>query len=398
MNNEIKERITKIQNGEIPKGYKKTKVGIVPSEWEVKKLGEVAKTYSGGTPNTNNKEYYLGTIPFIRSAEIDKKRTELFISKQGLNSSSAKEVIVGDLLYALYGANSGECAISKQCGAINQAVLCIKSSENVKYLYYFLSSNKIKIINTYLQGGQGNLSAQIMKNIKLPLPPLPEQNTIAEILSTEDKVIELKEKLIEKKEAQKKYLMQNLLTGKKRLTGFRGEWNKVRLGEVCEIIKGSQLNKNTLSEYDKYYVLNGGITPSGYTDNWNVEKNTISISEGGNSCGFVNYNTENFWSGGHCYTLQDLSINMENLFLYFTLKYKQQTLMELRVGSGLPNIQKKSLLNFKVNLPPLDEQKTIAEILSTANKEIELLKADLEKEKEKKKALMQLLLTGIVRV
>ena len=88
--------------------------------------------------------------------------------------------------------------------------------------------------------------------------------------------------------------MQQLLTGKKRLPGFTSEWKMIKLGECCEIIKGDQLNKNTLKTDGEFYVLNGGITPSGYVDKWNVLENTISISEGGNSCGFVNYNKTKF--------------------------------------------------------------------------------------------------------
>ena len=114
----------------------------------------------------------------------------------------------------------------------------------------------------------------------------------------------------------------------------------VMLFEICEISKGKQINGEFLSEKGKYYVMNGGTEPSGYYNNYNVEANTISISEGGNSCGYVQFNTSPFWSGGHCYTIQEIADNVDNLYLYHFLKSKEDAIMKLRIGSGLPNIQK----------------------------------------------------------
>lgn len=183
-------------------------------EWKETKLGKVCSMFSGGTPRSDNKDFYFGNIPFIRSAEIDLFNTELFITELGYKNSSAKMIQKGDLLYALYGANSGDCAIAKQFGAINQAILCIRSkSESILYIYYNLMFQKSNIVNKYLQGGQGNLSAIILKNVFICLPSLPEQNAIAQILSTADKEIELLKKDIEQEKLKKKSLMQLLLTG-----------------------------------------------------------------------------------------------------------------------------------------------------------------------------------------
>lgn len=124
----------KITNN-IPKGYKNSPLGIIPQEWEVKKLGNVAESFSGGTPKADNNEYYDGNIPFIRSGEIHQKNTALFLSELGLAESSAKIVEKGDLLIALYGANSGDSAISQINGAINQAILCIRPY-NCLHLFY----------------------------------------------------------------------------------------------------------------------------------------------------------------------------------------------------------------------------------------------------------------------
>ena len=108
-------------------------------DWEEKTLGEVAKFYSGGTPETTKKQYYTGNIPFIKSGEIAFSSTEQFISDEGLNNSSAKIVKKGDILYALYGATSGEVAVSKINGAINQAVLCIRSDFSHDFIYFYLN-------------------------------------------------------------------------------------------------------------------------------------------------------------------------------------------------------------------------------------------------------------------
>ena len=131
------------------------------------------------------------------------------------------------------------------------------------------------------------------------------------------------------------------------------------LSEICEISKGKQINGEFLSEKGKYYVMNGGTEPSGYYSDCNVEANTISISEGGNSCGYVQFNTLPFWSGGHCYTIQKIAGNVDNLYLYHYLKSKEDTIMKLRIGSGLPNIQKKDLAMFKIIVPTLGQQMTI---------------------------------------
>src|SRR5690606_10151495 len=155
-------------------------------EWETKKLGEIATFYSGGTPLTSKREYFNGNIPFIRSGEINSQQTEQFISELGLKNSSAKMVEIGDILYALYGATSGEVGISKIKGAINQAVLCIKSTENHYFLYSYLSHRKEIITSTYLQGGQGNLSSEIVKQIVLSFPIIKEQNKISSFLSLID--------------------------------------------------------------------------------------------------------------------------------------------------------------------------------------------------------------------
>lgn len=242
-----------------------------------------------------------------------------------------------------------------------------------------------------------SISFTLIQKLKVPFPPLEEQRKIVEVLETWDKAITLTKQLIEQKELQKKYLMQQLLTGRTRLKGFTDMWQNVRLKQICSIKKGQQLNTNTLTKKGQYACLNGGIIPSGYTTKWNTEAKTISISEGGNSCGYVNWNDARFWAGGHCYTLAN--VKMHDSFLYFLLKNQERHIMNLRVGSGLPNIQLSSLENLLLKIPGRQkEQQAIAEVFSSANKEIYLLKQKLAKLEEQKKGLMQVLLTGKVRL
>lgn len=183
-------------------------------EWEEKRLGEFCKTFSEGTPKSGETRYYEnGTIPFIRSGEIHDNKTELYITKDGLNESSAKMVAAGDILYALYGATSGEVDISKINGAINQAILCIRTVDGFdsKFIVEILRFNKEKILRTYLQGGQGNLSAQIIQNLCFYFPCFAEQQKIANCFSSLDNVIEKQKTVLTKWEELKKGLLQRML-------------------------------------------------------------------------------------------------------------------------------------------------------------------------------------------
>ena len=180
--------------------------------WEQRKLGGVAKFYSGGTPSVGVSDYYDGTIPFIRSAEINSTSTELYLSELGLQNSSAKMVHRGDILYALYGATSGEVGISKINGAINQAILAIipHKGYNSEFLEQWLRKNKEAIIKTYLQGGQGNLSGAIVKQIKVSFPSFDEQQKIGKSFQKIDSLITLHQRKLEKLKQLKKFLLQNM--------------------------------------------------------------------------------------------------------------------------------------------------------------------------------------------
>ncbi len=184
--------------------------GVEYPEWEEKRLGEICAFFSGGTPSSTKKEYYQGTIPFIGSGNIYDSEVFNYISEAAFNASSAKMVEKGDLLYALYGANSGEVSISKLNGAINQAILCIRTEECIEYLYNLLLFNKENIVSKFLQGGQGNLSAQIIKRLKYNIPSLPEQQKNANFLSGIDKKIESTTQQINQTQTFKKGLLQKM--------------------------------------------------------------------------------------------------------------------------------------------------------------------------------------------
>ena len=180
--------------------------------WEQRKLGEITESYSGGTPTVGNNAYYDGDIPFIRSGEISGDYTELFITSEGLNSSSAKMVKEGDILYALYGATSGEVSISKLKGAINQAILAIQPHQNYdnQFLMQWLKKSKKYIIDTYLQGGQGNLSGNIVKNLPVDLPTYDEQHQIGAYFKHLDNLITLHQRKLEKLKNIKKSCLEKM--------------------------------------------------------------------------------------------------------------------------------------------------------------------------------------------
>lgn len=185
--------------------------GGFTDDWEQCKLGEISSTFSGGTPSASNKSYYGGEIPFIRSAEINQNSTQLYLTKDGLNNSSAKLVKKGTLLYALYGATSGEVGIAQIDGAINQAIMAIDlNNEDTYFVKSWLEKNKGRIISTYLQGGQGNLSAKLIKKLVISLPKIKEQIQISSLISRIDILLTLQQRKITKYNEIKKSLLQQM--------------------------------------------------------------------------------------------------------------------------------------------------------------------------------------------
>ncbi len=232
-----------------------------------------------------------------------------------------------------------------------------------------------------------------LRRMTVIIPAIEIQNLIVEFLEKWDEAIEKTSKLIKAKKEGFEWLQDLLLDTRK-----NKKWQTSRLSEVSKIKKGEQLNRSELEDSGDYPAWNGGLNPSGYTDKWNILENTITISEGGNSCGFVNYCEQKFWCGGHCYALLDVSKGVDSEFLYYFLKSNEKRIMRLRVGSGLPNIQKKDIDKLEISYPELALQKQIAKTLNTAKKEIIILEEILVKYKNQKNGLMQKLLTGKLKI
>jgi len=181
------------------------------TKWKSVRLGDECTFFSGGTPRSTDSSFYGGEIPFIRSGEIHGAKTELFLTDDGLKYSSAKLVSKGDLIVALYGATSGEVDISQIDGAINQAILCIRPKlVNRTFLKYLLEESKDDILNTYLQGGQGNLSAEIIKNLVFDIPDDRSQSAVVDFLDMIDQRISKSLMKLESIATLRSALMQQL--------------------------------------------------------------------------------------------------------------------------------------------------------------------------------------------
>ena len=216
-------------------------------EWENKRIGDIGKFFSGGTPSSSRKDFYGGEIPFIRSGEIHSDKTELFLTQEGYKNSSAKTVEVGDILLALYGANSGDISISQMRGAINQAILCIRTNVAPVFFKSVWEKHAQKILNTYLQGGQGNLSADIVKKITISIPSQIEQAKIAALFSHLDERISIQNRLIEDLKKFKCAIVENVLNNR--------HPRMIRLGDIGSYIRGLTYSSNDVVEQNGTFIM-----------------------------------------------------------------------------------------------------------------------------------------------
>ena len=253
-------------------------------------------------------------------------------------------------------------------GGCSSDVFVLQANSNIDadYLHYVVANDKF--IGFVMNGAKGvkmpRGDKNQMKTYSLSLPSIKEQRKISRFLSFLDERIAVQNRLIEDLKKLRCAVSNKLFQSVKGVV--------IPLSGISNIVKGKQINGDFLAEVGEYYVMNGGTEPSGYYDNYNVEANTISISEGGNSCGYVQFNRMPFWSGGHCYTIQDIVSDVETLYLYHYLKSKEDSIMKLRIGTGLPNIQKKDLAEFKVIIPAIEQQRTISNILSLLERKTEI--------------------------
>lgn len=395
----------------IPDGYKQTEVGVIPEDWEITSLIDIVDPTRGiryGIVQPG--KYDMNGSLMIRGQDYSKgwvSASEMFRVSPAIEVPYRNSrVKTDDILITIVGASTGlVTTVPDWLDGANltqtTARICINSSRATSiYCFYSLSSRIGKVqVENYLKGGaQPGLNCGDIEKFVIPLPPTTvEQKAISSTLSVTDNLISTLEKLIEKKRGIKQATIQNLLTGNNRLTGFTDEWVKSNLIDIVKIEKGKQLKKSDVSEYGLFPHYNGGVEPSNYTNIWNATENHIIISEGGNSCGYVQFVKQKFWTGGHCYLLSKSKIN--NNFLFWALKSVQSKIMGLRVGSGLPNVQKSALMDFQIVHPrSVKEQEAIAEILSDMDAEISALEQRLEKTKKIHQGMMQQLLTGRIRL
>ena len=357
-------------------------------EWEEKKLKDIATFYSGGTPLTSKKEYFDGNIPFIRSGEINSDKTEQFISELGLKNSSAKMVEVGDVLYALYGATSGEVGISKIKGAINQAVLCIKTDNDQYFLASYLRYKKEDITKTYLQGGQGNLSAEIIKNLKISFPQTQEQKKIADFLFALDSKIQTQKKIILNYESLIQSFRDDLLKQKIRFKDESGnnypDWEKIKLEEVCEK-QSSNISANKIEDNFGEFPIYGATGFLKNIDFYEVETDYIAIIKDGAGVGRL------FLCSGKSSVLGTLDIitpkNINLYFLYCLLS--NINFDKYSTGSTIPHIYFKDYKKEFCMTPCIEEQTKIAGFLSKISDKIETEKKILELLEQQKKYFLQ---------
>ena len=363
--------------------------------WEQRKLGELTTSFSGGTPSAGNSSYYKGDIPFIRSSEINSDKTELFLTEAGLKNSSAKMVSVGDILYALYGATSGEVGISQINGAINQAILAIKPCDgyNSHFLMQWLKLQKQKIIDKYLQGGQGNLSGSIVKNLVLNVPSYEEQQKIGSFFKQLDNTIALHQRKCEQTKELKKTMLQKMFPKKGeripeiRFPEFTDEWEEKKLGEVVEReIKGkAKANmQGTKSIYLETEYLNGGETTFVDSDA-DIEEDDILILWDGSQAGTVYHG----FFGALGSTLKAYRPKESGKFVYYQLVAHQEMIFQRYRTPNIPHVIKTFTDEFSVFTTSLSEQERIGNFFKHLDTLIALHQSKCDSLKELKKTLLR---------
>jgi type I restriction enzyme S subunit len=399
--------------------YKDTSIGKIPADWEVKRLGELG-IFSKGKGILKDQVKEKG-LPCIRYGEIYTsydyvaQKFKSFIDEDVAKAS--KEINKGDVLFAGSGETVDE--IGKSVAYLGELkayaggdVIVYSPNQDLvssECLSYTLDLNSVRKQKRYM--GQGNSVVHIypsdLAKLQIPLPPLPEQKRIAEVLSTWDQAIQLTEQLIRQKEQRKKWLMQNLLTGKMRLKGFSGEWKKIGAGEVFKsVAKKGYADEELLSAtQDKGMIprtmLEGRVTmPTTGTEGFKlVEVGDFVISLRSFQGGLEYSYYRGLVSPAYTVLKPKKPISEEFYKQYFKsydfIGHLAIAVIGIRDGK---QISYDDFCTVKIPYPTIEEQTAIAEVLQTADKEIELLKAKAEQLKEQKKGLMQQLLTGKLRL
>ncbi|HFI0361330.1 TPA: restriction endonuclease subunit S [Streptococcus suis] len=385
--------------------------------WKQRKLGEVAEMYSGGTPSVGRKDYYTGGIPFIRSAEINSDTTELYLTELGLNNSSAKMVSKGSLLYALYGATSGEVGLSRLDGAINQAILAILPNDDLttEFLMYWLRREKSTIVEKYLQGGQGNLSAGIVKQLEPTIPTLPEQEAIGNFFSDLDQLITLHQrKLDDVKELEKALLQKMFPKGngndfpELRFPEFTDAWKQRKLGEVSKRV--TRRNKELISSLPLTISAQHGLVDQEEFFNKQVASKDVSsyyLIKKGEFAYNKSYSNGYPWGAIKRLDRYEMGV-LSTLYIVFkptslicsdylvsyydTVNWYKEVSMIAAEGArnhGLLNIAPNDFFKTRLFIPTLPEQEVIGNFFSDLDQLITLHQRQLDHLKLLKKALLQ---------
>lgn len=264
-----------------------------------------------------------------------------------------------------------------------------KSILNNKFLYYYLDSKIKNLAKFYRGSGIKHPDMSKVLELTIPLPPVRVQEEIVKIL---DKFTDLENEL--ENELRMRKMQFNAYRDK--LLTFDNGVKFEKLGTIAYVSKGKQLNKDNLFPNGRYAVINGGVKPTGYWNKYNFHQDLITISQGGASCGFVDFQNKPFWAGAHCYVITDESSDVNYKFLYYVLKNKEHKLMKLKHGAGIPSLTKSSVETLKIPVPPLEKQKEIVEKLDKFNEmcnEIsEGLPLEIELRKKQKKYILNKLL------
>lgn len=399
MTPEIKQRIEQIRRGEVPERYVKTALGLAPANW---------KRYTFGDIYTERKEPGDENLPLlmvsihsgVSDGEVDAAELPKQV-KRIEDKSQYKKAVSGDLVFNMMRAWQGAIGTVRTTGMVSPAYIVAEPNDKAYPLFMDYYSRTPQMINQIDRQSYGvtdfrkRLYWDSFAPIGCILPPIAEQRKIAAILTTQDKVIELKEKYLAEKQRQKKYLMQQLLTGKKRLPGFIKSWKTVELGEIFNYIQPTAYLVKT-TDYDDSYktpVLTAGKTfILGYTNETEgvfTKVPVVIFDDFTTATKYVDFPFKVKSSAMKILTIKD---EFSIVFAYEAMQLIKFTLG----GHERHWISKYSCLT--IDIPDIEEQTAIAEVLSAADREIDLLRQDIEQEKQKKKALMQLLLTGIVRV
>ncbi|HNN28908.1 MAG TPA: restriction endonuclease subunit S, partial [Agitococcus sp.] len=381
-------------------------IGFIPNDWAVKKADELCSKITKGTTPPKEDIVNNSHIPFLRvnnltfDGVLDVNSGFIFVSEAAHRSVLSRSIAYkNDILMNIVGPPLGKTALLNDNFDeynLNQAIVIYRvSSVDVARLFFFFFLKSV-IAQNWLQShskktsGQQNLTIEVCKNLPIPIPPLPEQIKIAEILSTWDNAINTVQKLLTNSQQQKKALMQQLLTGKKRFAGFEGEWEEKRLGDVCTPQQWPTISsKDLVNNGYSVYGANGFI---GYYFEYNHKNETVAVTCRGSTCGEVSLIPEKSYITGNSMCLDDIN---EKKYAYRYLYYflKNRGFNDVISGSAQPQIVGSAIRKVKVLIPSLPEQQKIAAVLTTADQEIDNLHAQLSRLEKEKKALMQQLLT-----